>query len=100
MFNEPAMCAAANWAQGRVSSMVAPAACAVNATVRLDIAGHQSTMVVPITLDVEKAQILASGSVTLQQTALGLTPFSVFMGALQVQNELTVKFKLHAVASL
>lgn len=81
------------------SVAVAPAAGAVDATVRLEVAGHQSTVLVPMTLDVANGQILASGSVTLQQTALGLTPFSVFMGALQVQNELIVKFKLHAVAS-
>jgi hypothetical protein len=84
-----------------VSSVaVAPAAGAVNATVRLEVAGHLSTVVVPFTFDVEGPEILASGSVLLEQTKLGLTPFSVFMGALQVQNELTLKFKLPAIAGL
>jgi hypothetical protein len=42
--------------------------------------------------------VSASGSVALRQTALGLVPFSVMLGALQVQDELTVKFRLVAVS--
>jgi hypothetical protein len=81
-----------------VSSIaVARRAGVVDATVRLNVAGHESTVVIPFTLDVEKTRILASGTITLRQTTLGLVPFSVFMGALQVQDELSIKFNLRAL---
>jgi hypothetical protein len=42
-------------------------------------------------------RISASGTAVLRQSDMGLTPLSVMLGALQVQDELTVKFKLVAV---
>lgn len=66
------------------------------ATLAVEVAGHRSELTVPFTLEVDTARLSASGSATLRQTDLGLTPFSVMLGALQVQDELTVKFKLVA----
>jgi len=68
------------------------------ATLALSVAGHWSTLIVPFTLDTSGGRISASGTIVLRQSAMGLTPFSVMLGALQVQDELTVKFKLIAVA--
>jgi hypothetical protein len=68
------------------------------ATLRVDVAGHQSTLVLPFTLEHTAGGMSATGIVTLRQSALGLTPFSVMLGALQVQDELTVKFRLTASA--
>jgi hypothetical protein len=62
------------------------------------VAGHASTLVVPFMLETSSGRVSASGSVALRQTALGLVPFSVMLGALQVQDELTVKFRLVAVS--
>ena len=71
----------------------------LNANMRLEIAGHTSTLVVPFEVATSSSQISASGSIKLRQTALGLKPFSVMLGALQVQDEITVKFTLVAVAT-
>jgi polyisoprenoid-binding protein YceI len=68
----------------------------MNATLVLHIAGHQSTLVVPFQVATATGQISASGAVQLRQTELGLKPFSTMLGALQVQDEFTVKFTLFA----
>jgi hypothetical protein len=39
------------------------------------------------------------GSLELRQTALGLTPYSLMLGALQVQDAMTVKFSIVAAPS-
>ncbi len=51
---------------------------------------------IPVTVQLENERLIASGEFKVKQTALGLKPFSALMGALQVQDELTVKFRLLA----
>ena len=68
-------------------------------TVTVRVAGHESTMEVPLTLDIDSGSLSASGSLELRQSALGLTPYSLMLGALQVQDALTVRFKIVAVDS-
>jgi YceI-like domain len=67
------------------------------ATLAVEVAGHESTLMVPFTLDASEGRLAASGTVVLRQSEMGLSPFSVMLGALQVQDELTVKFKLVAL---
>jgi hypothetical protein len=69
------------------------------ATVDIRVAGHQSRRVVPFVFTGKPDRISAEGSVVLRQSELGLTPFSVMLGALQVQDEITLKFNLVAVAT-
>jgi YceI-like domain len=69
----------------------------VAVTVR--VAAHESTMEVPFTLEIASGSLSASGSLEIRQSALGLTPYSLMLGALQVQDALTVKFKIVAVDS-
>ena len=69
----------------------------VAVTVR--VAGHESTIDAPFTLDIDSGSMSASGSLEIRQSALGLTPYSLMLGALQVQDTLTVKFKIVAVDS-
>jgi polyisoprenoid-binding protein YceI len=66
------------------------------ATMRLRVAGHESTLMVPFLVATGAGQISASGIIKLRQSALGLKPFSIMLGALQVQDEFTVKFTLVA----
>jgi hypothetical protein len=66
------------------------------ATLAVGVAGHVSTLVVPFVLENSSDRISAAGSVVLRQSDLGLTPISVMLGALQVQDEVTVKFKFVA----
>jgi hypothetical protein len=63
----------------------------------IGVAGHESTVAVPVTLRSAAQRLSASGSMELRQTALGLTPYSLMMGALQVQDAMTIKFTLVAI---
>jgi hypothetical protein len=70
---------------------------ASTATVAISIAGHESTVDVPFTLQVDSRRLSATGSLELRQSVLGLTPFSLMLGALQVQDAMTIKFEIVAV---
>ena len=68
------------------------------ATLALNVAGHESTLVAPFTVEISPGRLTASGALTLSQSNLGLTPFSALLGALKVQDSFRVKFKIVAVA--
>lgn len=70
---------------------------ALIARVAITVAGHQSAIDVPFTLQIESGRLSAGGSVELRQTALGLIPYSLMLGALQVEDRMTLKFKIVAV---
>lgn len=65
----------------------------------VEVAGHTTTLVAPFSLKRTAGQLTATGTVVLRQSDLGLTPLRVMLGALQVQDEMTVKFTLVAQAS-
>ena len=69
---------------------------ALIATVAVSIAGHESRIDVPFSLRSADGQLSATGTFELRQTELGLTPYSLMLGALQVQDALTIKFKIVA----
>jgi polyisoprenoid-binding protein YceI len=72
---------------------------ALLATMTVDLKGRESVLGVPFMLERAADRIAASGTAVLRQSELGLSPFSVMLGALQVQDEITVKFKLIALKS-
>ncbi len=63
------------------------------------MAGHESTLAVPFTVDIAPGRLSAGGTFTVRQSALGLAPFSVLLGALRVQDEMRVKFEFVAAAN-
>lgn len=65
-------------------------------TVAITVAGHESRMDVPFTLRRDSDHLSAVGSLELRQTALGLTPYSLMLGALQVQDAMKIKFDIVA----
>jgi hypothetical protein len=67
------------------------------ATVTVRVAGHESTFDVPFALQMETGRLTATGTLELRQSALGLAPYSLMLGALQVQDAMTIKFKIVAV---
>ena len=69
------------------------------ASVTVGVAGHESTIDVPFALQMESGRLSATGTMELRQSALGLTPYSLMLGALQVQDQMTVKFKIVALAN-
>jgi hypothetical protein len=68
----------------------------LTATVAVSVAGHESTVSVPFVLKKEVYGLSASASFELRQTALGMTPFSLMLGALAVRDAMLVKLKVIA----
>jgi len=54
---------------------------------------------VPLKYSFDGDALTTSGELTLRQTDFGLTPFSLFGGALRVEDEMKVKFRVVARAS-
>jgi polyisoprenoid-binding protein YceI len=66
------------------------------ATVAVSVAGHESRLDVPFTLETSPGRLTASGALWVHQSALGLTPLSVMLGALRVQDDMRIKFRFVA----
>jgi hypothetical protein len=67
------------------------------AGVVISVAGHESKIDVPFTFRIDSNRLFASGSFELRQSALGIKPYSLMLGALQVQDAMTIKFQIVAV---
>jgi polyisoprenoid-binding protein YceI len=68
----------------------------VSADVQVTVRGQSHTVSVPVAYSLTGGALVASGDVPIKQSDLGLTPFSAMLGALQVQDELRVKFRVVA----
>jgi len=66
----------------------------VNATITVN--GTERAMRIPARIAVGAGQIDVTGNLTLQQTSFGITPYSILAGALQVQDEVSIRFRIHA----
>jgi hypothetical protein len=66
------------------------------ATVVVSIAGRDSSILVPFVLHDETYGLSATAAFELSQSAVGLTPFSLMLGALAVRDTLQVKLKVIA----
>lgn len=66
----------------------------LNADLVISAAGHTSRVSVPLVLQGDAHHFIAAGSVELRQSALGLVPYSLMHGALQVQDAMQLKFKI------
>jgi hypothetical protein len=64
------------------------------AELSIDVAGHESRIFAPLHLEGEAHRMMATGSVELRQSDLGLTPYSLLHGVLQVQDAMQLKFSL------
>jgi YceI-like domain len=71
----------------------------VTAAVEISAAGHASKISVPLTLQGDPQHLIATGSAEVRQTALGLAPYSLLGGALQVQDAMQLKFKVTLAAN-
>ena len=81
----------------------APGAAAASETVlarvQSAVRGQVRTFAVPVRYERESATLVLSGETALRQSDLGLTPFSAMLGALQVQDEMHVRFRIVARAA-
>jgi polyisoprenoid-binding protein YceI len=69
------------------------------AAVEVRVRGEASTLSVPIRYEQKANELLADGEIAVRQSDLGLTPFSALLGALQVQDEMTLRFRILARAT-
>jgi hypothetical protein len=68
-------------------------------TATFGVTGHEITRDVPVSLLVYSGGLAGIGELRVRQSELGITPYSLMLGALQVQDEITIKFKIIAVQS-
>jgi polyisoprenoid-binding protein YceI len=69
------------------------------AHVKVTVRDHDSTIAVPVRYEPQGDELIVSGEFPLKQTDLGLTPFSALLGALQVVDEMKVRFRIAAHAA-
>jgi hypothetical protein len=72
---------------------------AVLARVQTTVRGQVRTISVPVCYRLAAGTVIVSGEAPLRQSDIGLTPFSALLGALQVQDEMRVRFRLVARAA-
>ena len=65
---------------------------------QIELHGRAVPLTVPVTVVREGSSLIASGELPLSQLALGLTPYSVLGGALQVRDQLQLRFRIVAVS--
>jgi polyisoprenoid-binding protein YceI len=68
----------------------------LEAHVRAEVRQAPHSIVIPLQYQLHSGQLSVSGELPLRQTDLGLTTFSALLGALQVEDEMRVKFRLVA----
>jgi hypothetical protein len=68
----------------------------MQATVRVKVKDQQHDIQVPVVVKYAGDQLTATGEFSVKQSELGLKPFSALGGALQVQDEMKVKFSIVA----
>jgi polyisoprenoid-binding protein YceI len=65
-------------------------------TARITIKDATREVEVPVQVAIEGAKLSASGEFDILQTEFGIKPFSVALGALEVQDRLHIKFRIVA----
>jgi hypothetical protein len=67
---------------------------ALTADLAISVAGHEASVSAPCILQGDAHTLTAVGSMELRQTAIGLTPYSLLRGALQLQDVMQLKFRI------
>lgn len=65
--------------------------------VRITIKDQSRDVTVPMQLSADARSLRVKGQFQIKQSEFGMTPYSVAMGALQVLDQLTIKFELVAI---
>jgi polyisoprenoid-binding protein YceI len=93
----PAVLDAAQYPTVTLRSLsVDAAADPVIAQVEIRIRAERHSVAVPVSFTLNATELMASGKLTLKQSDLGLTPFSALLGALAVQDEMQLQFRIVA----
>jgi hypothetical protein len=71
-------------------------ASAATFALEVEFKGQRYNLQVPAEIRFDSGQVSAQGRTTLLQSSLGLTPFSVMLGALQVKDQLDIEYDILA----
>jgi hypothetical protein len=66
------------------------------ATLSITVRDHVAAVVVPVTMTLDPESLTASGEFDLTHSQLGLTPYSVGLGAIRVAENMHVRFRVLA----
>ena|ERR1700732_5255045 len=67
---------------------------ALTADLTIGVAGHEASVSAPCSLHGDAHTLTAVGAVALRQTAIGIAPYSLLHGALQVEDVMQLKFRI------
>jgi hypothetical protein len=65
----------------------------------IELLGRSVAVTVPTKVELRGDDLVASGEFELTHTTLGMTPFSVMLGALQVADKMKFVYRIHATAA-
>jgi hypothetical protein len=94
----PAVLDAARYPVIRLEGRVARGDAGLVARADISVCDRALALEVPVEYSAAPGELIVRGGFSVTQTALGLAPFSVALGALRVRDELAVRFRLVAVA--
>jgi hypothetical protein len=66
---------------------------------QITVRDRSRSFAVPVRYEYQADGIVVSGDLPLKQSDLGLTPFSALLGALQVVDDMKVRFRIAAHAA-
>ena len=67
--------------------------------IKVELLGRTVPLTVPTKVEMHGDDLTASGEFELTHTALGLMPFTVMLGALQVADNMKFVYRIHAIAA-
>jgi hypothetical protein len=89
------------WPRIRLAGAFVPRPGHATVAVRIGIRDATSEIAVPVDVSVDAdGRLVAIGGVEFAQSSFGLVPFSVAMGALKVRDDIAIRFRLVADATL
>lgn len=94
----PAVLDAARHADIRLEGAAARGATGLVVRTRITVRDGGADLEVPVEVTTRGEEVVVRGGFPVTQSGLGLVPFSVALGALKVRDELTVRFRLVAIA--
>jgi hypothetical protein len=66
----------------------------LNAT--LAVNGTERAMRIPARIAMAPSEVDVNGQLEVRQTSFGIAPYSILAGALQVKDEVTIRYRIHA----
>lgn len=64
----------------------------------VNIVGNEVTLNLPATVEISESSVTVTGELGITHADLGLTPFSMFGGAVAVADEIDLTYRIHAIA--